>query len=77
MYVDYEVINAAARLIQGTLDDGLPVEDEVEHAGLDKSDAQALQDILDELNWADLVTALRAAADRLPEPAPDDDEDDE
>jgi hypothetical protein len=67
MYVDPQVINAAAQLVNDMLGD-TPVDDETEHRGFEEDDAQALQDILDEVTIADLYQAMKAAADRLPEP---------
>lgn len=71
MYVDHEVLTATARLIQGAVENGLPVGDEADFAGLGERSAAIMQDLLDELEVPDLLLALRAVADRMPEPEDD------
>jgi hypothetical protein len=70
MHVEPEIIHAVAELITADLT-SLPIEDHAEWRGLTGRDAQTFQDLFDELNWADLMPAVRAAAERLPEPADD------
>ncbi len=74
MYVEDEIISAAADLIQGSLDNGLPVQDEAELQGFDTEQTTTLRNLTRELDRGDLCAALRQAAARLPEPV-DGDED--
>lgn len=74
MHVEPEIVSAAAELITADIE-SLPFEDHAEWRGFDEADTKTFEALLSELTWADLVPALRAAADRMPEPA-DDDEDD-
>jgi hypothetical protein len=76
MHVETDIISAVAELITADLS-ALPIEDHAEWRGFTGRDAQTFQDLFDELNWADLMPAVRAAADRLPEPADDEDEDED
>lgn len=68
MRVDEKVIDAAARLIQGELDNGLPWQDEADWANLDERQAATLRDLLYDVSTADLADMLRLVARRLPEP---------
>lgn len=68
MHVDFEVIDAGARLIRESLD-GLPIEDEVEFGRvLTTEQGKVLRAVLGALASTDLHGALRVAARRLPEP---------
>jgi hypothetical protein len=73
MHVDAEIISAAAELM--TADIGsLPWEDHAEWRGFDEADTGTFQALLDEITWADLIPALRTAAERLPEPSDEEEE---
>jgi hypothetical protein len=74
MYVDTEIIHAAAELISADIE-SLPSEDHAEWRGFDEADTKTFLDLLGEITWADLIAAVQSAADRLPEPADDDEED--
>jgi hypothetical protein len=71
MYVDSEVIDAGARLLQGAADDGFPVDEEIEWAGLDAGQGRALHALLEKVESGDFSDVLRKVAERLPEPADD------
>jgi hypothetical protein len=74
MHVDLEIISAAAHLIAVDIE-SLPCEEDAEWRGFDEEDAKTYQALLSEITWADLIPAVRSAADRLPEPTDDEDED--
>ena len=74
MHVETEIISAVAELITADLS-ALPIEDHAEWRGFTDQDAQTFQGLFDELTWADLIPAIRAAAERLPERGNDEDED--
>jgi hypothetical protein len=67
MFVEHEIISATAQLILAGMG-SLPVEDDAEWRGWDGKTAEVMQELIDELNWVDLLDALKAAAARLPEP---------
>lgn len=71
MFMDETTIAGAAQLIESGLET-LPIEDHAEFLGLDEAEARAFIDLFDELTWSDLVDAVRAAANRLPEPRDED-----
>lgn len=74
MVTDSHIIEAAAELISASLGD-LPVREEAQWRNLGEEDAKVLEDLIDELSWADLMVALRQAAARMPEPTVEDDVD--
>jgi hypothetical protein len=74
MHVDHEIISSAADLITGAISSGLPVENEAESRGFDADQARTLEDLINELSWADLYSALEKAARRLQGPKSDDEE---
>lgn len=65
MYPDEQLIQTIADLIVTALDD---VTDEVDDTGCTEEDAELMKAVLGEMNRTDLALAVRAAADRLPEP---------
>lgn len=77
MYLDHEVIDAAAQLIAHGATEG-PIDDQAEASGLDERQTRILEDLLGSLVPADLFDVLRAAGERLNEgDYPEGDEDTE
>jgi hypothetical protein len=68
VYVNHGVLESVANLIDGALSNGLPSDDEAEWKGFDEEDAAALDAVLDEITWNDLLEMARGVAARMPEP---------
>ena len=62
MYVEHHILDAGAKLIIGAIENGVPTD----AAGFNTEDQEVLEAVLTELNWSDLLAALRAAGERVP-----------
>lgn len=65
MNISDAVLDSAANLIQGSMEGGMPVEEEAGWKRLDEEEAEALEAILDEITHGDLRFVARAAARRV------------
>lgn len=70
MHVDFHILNEAAKQLRETVGNSIPLEPR----GWPAEDLQLLREVLYELNWGDLMDALRAAAERLPDPVLEEDD---
>lgn len=74
MYIDHEIIDAAAQLLAHGATEG-PIDDQAEASGLDERQTRILEDLLGILVPPDLHEVLRSAGGRLDETDyPEDDE---
>jgi hypothetical protein len=66
MYIDHEIIDAAAQLLAHGATEG-PIDDQAEASGLDERQTLILEDLLGSLVPLDLHRVLREAGERLDE----------
>jgi hypothetical protein len=66
MYLDHEILDAAAQLIAHGASEG-PIDDQAEASGLDERQTEILEDLLGSLVPGDLFDVLPAAGERLDE----------
>lgn len=61
MFIEYSIRDEAAKQLR----DGIGASIPVDPPGWSAEDRQKLRDLLYEVNWADLMTAVHMAAERL------------
>jgi hypothetical protein len=66
MYLDHEIIDAAAQLLAHGATEG-PIDDQAEASGLDERQTGILEDLLGLLVPGDLYDVLKRAGERLDE----------
>lgn len=64
MYVEHHILDEAAKQLRDSVGNGIPFDP----PGWPDEDRKALRNVLEEVSWADLMTAVRAAGERLLEP---------